>query len=212
MERVRLRFDGWIAGVGTESGTRIVVGHWTASPFGAFSDVMVEQADGFRLLLVPTGQIGEFVAGTYSFDQVDVVPVAVARTGTGWSVTAGPLTLRFTLGRRGPLGWLLRAVPAPLSCRPAWAALTDVPSSLLPGVRTRGSAGQGRREWYAARDLWPITAATAVHRGRDLGSLRPVEPPVRFGFGSTPRTPCQVRITTTVEQDGVPRRPPSGGR
>ncbi|MFG3226913.1 hypothetical protein ACGF07_19265 [Kitasatospora sp. NPDC048194] len=211
MERVRLRFDGWIAGVGTESGTRIVVGHWTASPFGAFSDVMVEQADGFRLLLAPTEQIGEFIASTYCFDRTQVVPVAVARTGTGWSVTAGPLALRFTMGRRGPLGWLLRAVPAPLSRRPAWAALIDVPSMLLPGVRTRGSAGQGRREWYAPRDLWPITAAGASHRGQDLGPLRPVEPPVRFGFGSTPSRPCLVLITTTVEQGSVPE-PPRGER
>ncbi|MGW5372453.1 hypothetical protein ACWES4_30080, partial [Streptomyces sp. NPDC004011] len=49
-----LRFDGWIAGAGTSSGTRLVLGHWLRSPFGPFSDVMLERADGHRLLLAPT--------------------------------------------------------------------------------------------------------------------------------------------------------------
>ena len=49
-----LRFDGWIAGLGTSSGTRIVVGHWPGSPFGPFSDVMLERPDGERVLLAPT--------------------------------------------------------------------------------------------------------------------------------------------------------------
>lgn len=35
--RERLTFDGWIAAVGTGSGTRVVVGHWPRSPFGPFS-------------------------------------------------------------------------------------------------------------------------------------------------------------------------------
>jgi hypothetical protein len=43
---VRVRFDGWIAGLGTASGTRLVWGHWPGSPFGPLSDVMVEHADG----------------------------------------------------------------------------------------------------------------------------------------------------------------------
>src|SRR5690606_39583710 len=41
-----LRFRGRIAGWGTASGTRVVVGRWDASPFGAFADVMVERPDG----------------------------------------------------------------------------------------------------------------------------------------------------------------------
>jgi hypothetical protein len=31
-----------------------------------------------------------------------------------------------------------------------------------------------------------------------LGALADVDPPVRFGFGSTPRFPALVRVTTTV--------------
>ena len=37
-------FDCWIAGVGTAAGLRAVVGHWPLSPFGTFTDVMVERA------------------------------------------------------------------------------------------------------------------------------------------------------------------------
>ncbi|MBM7172773.1 hypothetical protein JQK87_31170, partial [Streptomyces sp. G44] len=135
--RPLLRFDGWIAGLGTSSGTRIVLGHWHRSPFGPFSDVMLERADGERLLLAPTRATADFVSDTYAFDAVRVVPVDVRVTADTWTVSAGPLDLRFTVGRRGPLGLLLHAVPGALARRPAWSALTDRPARLLlPGVRT----------------------------------------------------------------------------
>ena len=50
----RLRFAGRIAGVGSTSGVRVVVGHWHSSPLGAFADVMVETASGHRVLLAPS--------------------------------------------------------------------------------------------------------------------------------------------------------------
>ena len=40
--RVRERFAGRIAGVGSTSGVRIVVGRWDDGPWGSFADVMVE--------------------------------------------------------------------------------------------------------------------------------------------------------------------------
>jgi hypothetical protein len=200
MARVRLRFDGWIAGLGTAGGIRLVVGHWPRSPFGPVSDVMVEHPDGRRELLAPTGELGRFVAATYAFDRVQIVPTAVERSGPAWTVTAGPLTLRFRAGGRGPLGRLLRAVPPPLARRLPWVRLIDGPARLLlDGVRTYGSAGNGRREWYAVQDLHRITTADAVLNGVDLGRLADVDPPVRLGFGSTPRFPALVRVTTTVE-------------
>ncbi|MEV5320087.1 hypothetical protein AB0K92_20920 [Streptomyces sp. NPDC052687] len=195
----RLRFDGWIAGLGTTSGTRLVLGHWQRSPFGTFSDVMLERADGERLLLAPTPETADFVAATYVFDTVRVVPVRVGVADDTWTVAAGPLDLRFVTGRRRPLGLLLRAVPDTLAGRPAWSALMDGPARLLlPGVRTRGSAREGRHEWYGARDLRSVREVSATFEGADLGGTAPVAPPVRFGFGSVPRRPSLTRVTTTV--------------
>lgn len=192
------RFDGTIAGIGTASGTRVVLGHWPVSPFGAFADVMVERPDGRRTLLAPTDEVARFVGATYTFDEVRVVPVAVT-PGSRWTVTAGPLDLVFEVGERPPLGHLLRAVPRPLAVRPWWCTVTDqVASRVLDGVRTVGSAGDGRREFYAALDLHRITTATVRWNGADQGALADVDPPVRFGFGSTPREPSLARIVTTV--------------
>jgi hypothetical protein len=195
----RLRFDGWILGVGTASGTRLVVGHWPRSPLGALSDVMVQRPDGTRLLLAPTAEATGFIAGTYTFDEVRVVDVVVARpTPDTWTVAAGSLRLLVRTGRRPPLGWLLRAVPPGLARTPAWVALLDRPARLLTGLRTTGSAGNGRAEWYGVQDLRSVTAVEATWDGEPLGALAPVRPPVTFGFGSVPPRPAVVRVTTTV--------------
>ncbi|MFK4066311.1 hypothetical protein [Streptomyces sp. NPDC029674] len=200
-----MRFDGWIAGLGTTGGVRIVVGYWPLSPLGPFADVMVERADGHRMLLAPSEEVVRFVTATYRFDEVVICPVTVIPAHDRWDVAAGPLALTFTPGRPTVLGRLLRLAPGRLAGSPGWAALCDVPARvLMRGVRTRGSAGAGRREWYAARDLRSITAADAAWDGRRLGALRDVHPPVRFGFGSVPRRPSLTRVATTVEvSDGV---------
>ncbi|MEU6406590.1 hypothetical protein [Streptomyces sp. NPDC046985] len=196
--RPRWVFDGFIAGIGTASGARLVLGCWPRSPFGHFSDVMVERADGHRVLLAPDREKARFIADTYGFDEVRVEPV-LARAAAGlWSVSAPSLRLDFTTGGRGALGLLLSAVPRPLAVHPAWIAAVDRPARLLRGVRTHGSAGGGRHEWYGARDLRRIDYASAVFDGENLGALADLTPPVRFGFGSTPRRPCVVRVTTTV--------------
>src|SRR5699024_877194 len=104
----RQRFRGHIAGVGTEEGTRAVVGIWARSPLGAFADVMVERSDGHRLLLAPSAGVADFVAGTYRFDEIRQVPVVVrrppdatpGRPGGEWSVAAGPLSVTFRVEGR----------------------------------------------------------------------------------------------------------------
>ncbi len=196
----RLRFDGWILGVGTASGTRVVVGHWPRSPLGALADVMVQRPDGVRVLLAPTREAADLIAATYAFDEVQVVPVTVRRPDARtWAVDAGPLRLRVTTGRRPPLGWLLRAVPPPLARTPAWVGLLDRPARLLTGLRTTGSAGNGRTEWYGVQDLHTVTALDATWDGDPLGALAVVRPPVTFGFGSVPPRPSLARVTTTVQ-------------
>ena len=193
------RFDGCIAGLGTAAGLRAVVGHWPRSPFGPFTDVMVERPDGHRVLLAPTAEVAEFVAGTYRFDEVRCGEVETRVAGRRWRVRAGPLAVEFDVAGRPPLGRLLRLVPRRLATNPTWVTAIDVVARrVLPGVRTRGSAGGGRREYYAPLDLHRIGAATVTWDGVDQGALAPVEPPVRFGFGSTPREPSLVRVVTLV--------------
>jgi hypothetical protein len=195
---VRVRFDGWILGVGTSSGTRVVVGHWPRSPFGPLSDVMVQHPDGHRLLLVPRREVADFITTTYTFDEVTVVPVAVGRPDPAtWTVTAGPLDLRARTGGRPRLGWLLHAVPAWLATAPAWVDLVDLPARVA-GLRTRGTAGNGRTEWYGVRDLHTVIGLTATWSGTPLGTLAPIRPAVTFGFASVPPIPTLTRVTTTI--------------
>ncbi len=201
------RFRGRIAGLGTSSGVRVVVGWWEESPYGAFADVMLADADGTRRLLAPSDEVAGFVSATYRFDDVQVVPVEVTADGPRVSLTAGELAVGYTVGRRTTLGRALRAVPAPVATSPGWCRVTDpVARVVLRGVRTRGSAGGGRTESYGATDLHRIDAAHGTWRGRDLGSLRPVLPEPGFGFGSTPPAPSVTTLVTTVER-GLAWRP-----
>jgi hypothetical protein len=193
------RFDGCIAGLGSPAGLRVVVGHWPSSPLGAFTDVMVERPDGHRILLAPDERVARFVTATYTFDEVRCTPVTTTVAGNRWQVHADPLALEFTTGRRTAIGALLHAVPRRLATAPAWITAVDVVArSVLPGVRTRGSAGHGRREYYGALDHHVLTGARITWQGVDQGGLAAVDPPVRFGFGSTPRTPSLVRVVTLV--------------
>ena len=192
----RQRFRGAIAGVGTTSGVRVVVGRRDDTPYGAFADVMVETGGGHRVLLAPTQEVADFVASTYTFDEVRVEPIAV----NGWVVRSASLDLDLAVGTRTGLGRLLRLVPRRVAESPAWCAVTDpVARVVLRGVRTRGSAGADRREWYGATDHRLVTAATGSFNGVDLGALAPVTPAPRFGFSSTPPRPSVTTVVTTVE-------------
>jgi hypothetical protein len=193
------RFRGTIAGVGSASGVRVVVGWWLESPYGAFADVMLAEAEGTRVLLAPDDRIADFVAGTYTFDRVEVGPVTIRRAGGTVHLRSGALDLLYDVGRRTPLGRLLRLVPTLLATSPGWSRVTDPVARVgLRGVRTRGSAGRGRTEVYGATDLHRIDRLTGSWQGRPLGDLRPVAPEPGFGFGSTPSAPSVTTLVTTV--------------
>ena len=164
---------------------------------------MHEAPDGVRTLLAPTDPVAEYVAGTYTFDRVVVVPVTADRSADRLGVEAGDLVADLTIGTRTRLGWALRAVPPPVARAGWWSALIDpVARRALRGVRTRGTAGRDRHEWYGATDQHRIVAVRAALGGVDLGALADVWPPVRFGFGSAPRRPSVVAVTTTVRETG----------
>ena len=196
----RLTFTGHIAGIGTGAGVRMVVGSWLESPFGGFGDVMVETAAGERILLAPTEEIAEFVSATYEFDSVEVGPVDVEHSVDGFSLTAPELTVAGRLGGPAPFDGMLRLVPGWLATAPAWLRIiAPVAARLIPGVRTAGSAGNGRREYYGVRRSRRIATVEGAFRGVDLNGLAPLDPPVRFGFSSAPRTPQMVSVTTTID-------------
>jgi hypothetical protein len=202
--RHRQRFHGQIAGLGSTSGTRVVVGRWHVSPLGSFADVMLERPDGHRVLYAPTREVGAFIADTYVFDEVRTVPVTADVADGRWVVTADDLRAEFTTDGRLPLGWVLRAVPGPLARSTPWATVVDpVARRVLRGVSTRGQARSGRREWYAATDLHAVTSLRGTLAGEPLGDLAPVHPPTRFGFSSTPPRPSVTTVVTTVEVLGA---------
>ncbi|GGF35912.1 hypothetical protein GCM10011519_06800 [Marmoricola endophyticus] len=179
-----------------------MVGRWDDSPWGPFTDVMVAAADGTRVLLAPSEQVASYVGATYTFDRVELGPVQA--TGEGrWAVRGPGLVLDLEVGGRLPLGRLLRLVPRRVATAPAWSALTDpIARTMLRGVRTRGSAGQGRQEFYGATDLHRVVAAGGSWRETDLGALAPVWPEPGFGFGSTPSRPSVTRLVTTIHRPG----------
>ena len=85
MPATRSRFRGHIAGLGSSSGIRVVVGHWPDTPLGPFSDAMVETAAGHRVLLAPSPEVRDFIAATYAFDEVRLEPIEVTVAGPVWS-------------------------------------------------------------------------------------------------------------------------------
>lgn len=197
-ERTVHRFRGYIAGAGTTSGTRIVVGHWPESPLGSFTDVMVQDADGRRLLLAPSHEVAAYVGQTYVFDEVLVVAVRLDLAPGQLTVHAGPLRAALKIGGRPPLGQLLRSVPPRIGTSPRWLSAIDPLARLMAGARTAGSAGGGRKEYYGVTDLRRVTALHATWDGEDLGPLTRIEPPVTFGFGSVPASPSIATVVTTI--------------
>lgn len=199
----RSRFHGRILGVGTTSGVRVVVGHWHDTPLGPFSDAMVETAAGHRVLLAPSTEARDFIAATYTFDETRLETFAVTASADAWSVRSPSLTLDVTVGRPTALGHLLGLVPDRVATSPAFCTLTDpVARIVLRGVRTRGTAQEGRREYYGATGTRAVLAASGSFEGVPLGALAPVDPPARFGFSSTPRRPSVTDVVTTVDTRG----------
>ncbi|MBG6183423.1 hypothetical protein IWX65_001374 [Arthrobacter sp. CAN_A214] len=197
------RFVGHIVGIGTASGTRLVVGLWDSSRFGRFADIMIEDSAGRRTLLAPERAIAEYVGATYTFDDVVITPVAWTLTARNLSLDAGELKLAADIGGTTALGRLLGLVPKRLATSPRWLTLLNPAARvLIRGVRTAGSAGNGRREYYGVLSVRSIAGASTSWRGKDLGTLAPVSPPVRFGFSSAPPTPALVAVVTTIVHPG----------
>ena len=199
--RTHQRFNGWIAGLGTDSGYRVVIGHWRTSPYGGggptrWSKTGQAAAPCMRRPSSWPGSSAPPIASTTSRSPL-ATPGARVRTG---GCRPDHYSSRSPSDAASCWGWLLWVMPAGLARTTWWVSLLDLGARrLLPGVRTRGRSRDGRRQWYGAQDQHPIIAADATLDGRSLGMLRPVQPPVGFGFGSVPRRPSLVHLTTMIE-------------
>jgi hypothetical protein len=189
--RPRWTLSGTIASAGFASGDRIVIGHWTDSPLGAFSDVMWARPDGERVLLAPDQPVADFITALYDFDRVEIVPVK-AGAGDRWlELEAGPVEvqLKAAAGVRMPVPrppWVTRFVEAPVA-------------RALLGVQVYGTTRGGVREWYRFDEHRRIVTGWATAEGRDLGAIGPVAPPVRFGFSEPPQRPSIVAVRPLLE-------------
>ncbi|NII41942.1 hypothetical protein E9228_002600 [Curtobacterium flaccumfaciens] len=200
-ETTERRFRGRILGAGSTSGVRFVVGMWDSSPFGAFTDVFVELPDGTSVLLAPDEIVAAYVSGTYRFDAVSVVDIRARRTARGLELDAGPLVASVDVGTISPLGRVLRIVPKRIARDPRWLAVIDPVAKLVaPGAGTAGTAGNGRREYYGVTGAHDVVGVRGTWAGEPLGTLAPLDPPVRFGFASLPRIPQVVDVETTIRE------------
>jgi hypothetical protein len=198
------RYEGHILGFATADGRRVVIGRWLRSHRPPFADVMTEDAGGRRTLLAPTRAIADEVGATYAFDEVVITPVRITADAAArrWCVTAEPLIAEVTIGGPTAVGRLLGALPRSVARSRAFATAADpVARVLVPGVRTRGSAGGGRREWYGAVGQHRVVAVRASWDGVPCGDLLPTVPPVRFGFSSVPHRPTVTAVRTTIARD-----------
>jgi hypothetical protein len=199
-------FDGHIAGLGTVSGLRAVVGLWTQSPFGPIADAMVQLPSGHRILLAPTAEVAEFIGEVYNFDETRIVPLTAGHAAGRLSVDAGPLRIRAGLGARTRLGVAARLVPRTLAMHPSWLrAISPLAARIVPGVRTAGTAKGGRQEFYGVTDLHSIESASVSWDGADAGALSAIRPAVGFGFSSVPPAPSLARVRTTIQAAPVSR-------
>jgi hypothetical protein len=198
---VRLHFTGHIAGTGSASGLRIVIGAWNQSPFGAFTDVMLQTAGDERVLLAPDDAVAEFVSSTYRFDRVEVGEVSADLDTVALTVTTDRFHARIAIGGPARVDRLLRLVPGRLATAPRWLRVIDpVAARVVPGVRTYGTAGNDRVEYYGVRRSRSITAIDGHYRGVPFGGMAPLRPPVSFGFSSAPSSPQIVSVTTTIDE------------
>ncbi len=157
------------------------------------TDLMWARPDDERRLVAPSPEVAAFVSAVYGFDRTDVTPLHA--TLEDWhlrlTVPERGLELSLAAGR----GW---RIPFP---RPPWFTrwLEAPVARRLLGVRAYGVSPTGIREWYRADAYRPVVDAAATLHGRDLGPLRPLDPPVRFGFSEPPRRPSMVSVRPLLE-------------
>lgn len=200
-------FEGAITAAGFASGDAVVLGTWARSPFGMVADVMWRRADGARVLLAPTRALADYVAGLYTFDEVEVVPVTARLLRDSAIVEAGPLGMRAAIAPRDWRSWLFAMRPRPLRRSPRWIALEDRLARPFvglvigggAGVRAAGIAPGGQREHYGVDDWRALTWAGLQVDGVDAGPMAPLPADLGVGLSAFPTQPASVRVGTLIQ-------------
>ena len=91
-------FRGRITSSGFESGDSLVIGDWTESPLGAFTNIMWSKPDGSRVLLSPSPEHADFVSSLYDFDEVVVTEIIVNRNRKTVSIKTDCLQVSMSWG------------------------------------------------------------------------------------------------------------------
>jgi hypothetical protein len=201
------RFSGLIAAGGSTSGEQVVVGMWRRSPLGRAIDAMWVRPDGERILLAPSPEVAEYVAGLYTFERVEVVPIRGGFDGRRVELTAGPLVVTLEPGPRDLRSWLFALRPGPLRRAPVWIEVEDrlvrpLGGPLLggaDGVRLAGRAPGGQREWYGIADYRPLRGGRFEVAGVDAGRLAPLRAGLGVGLSDFPTVPALVAVDTLIE-------------
>ena len=72
-------FRGRITSTGFSTGPGIVIGDWSESKLGNFTNIMWGKPDGTRVLLSPSAKHAEYVSRIYTFEEVRIVDFEVKR-------------------------------------------------------------------------------------------------------------------------------------
>ncbi len=184
-------FIGRISSSGFSSGHRIVIGDWSQSPLGSFTNIMWAKPNGNRVLLSPSKRHAAYVSSLYHFEEVHVVSMNVTRSERAIEVETEMLEVKM-LWRKG---WYL---PFP---RPRWfiSTVEQFFSQVFFKTRTFGRTRNGIREWYCVQGLAAITESRARMGATDLGKMSLFSPSAGFGFSEPPKKPCSVQVRSLFE-------------
>ncbi len=183
-------FKGRVISSGFQTGDMVVIGDWSDSPQGAFTNLMWAKPDGTRVLIAPSEELGDFVSSLYSFDEVIVSSMEIERTKKSIEVECdlGRVSMRWGMN-----------VPLPFS-RPRWfIANIEAPfARLFFGTKTHGTTRNGRKEWYHVRGLSRMKSVELELDGRSSNQMTGMAPSACFGFSNPPRMPLSVRVDSHI--------------
>lgn len=184
-------FKGRISSSGFSGGDRLVIGDWSESHLGAFTNIMWAKSDGSRVLISPSELQADFVSGIYNFEEVRIVDFRVDRSRRGVVVEAGGLLVSMKWGFSVP-------IPFP---RPLWfTRLVENPlGRVIFGSETYGLTRDGRKEWYSVRGIARMKSAEAIFNGDSLGKMVSFHANSCFGFSEPPTWPSSVRLCAFIE-------------